>query len=286
MSILVDRSTKIVIHGITRGVGVKLVENFDKNGINLVGGISAGDCGGWCAGGKVPIFDSIKSAVAAVNPIVSLIAVSSNKGYDAILEAIESNIQIIVCITGEIPIRDMVRVKTILKNKDTVLIGPNSFGVYSPGEVLLGVFPDMNTRRGKVGLLSRSNALAYEISHQIGENGLGISTAIGLGDGSVLGTNYQKLLQLFEQDPETETVIICGNLVGSYEVDAATYIARNFSKPVIIYLPGIEKSTRANYERVDKNDNNVYQRYLNKVEKIQGAGIAIADDLLTLSEMI
>jgi succinyl-CoA synthetase alpha subunit len=237
MSILVDKSTKIICQGFTGKQGTFHSEQCLAYGSRIVGGVTPGRGGQQHLG--LPVFDTARDAVAATGATVSMIYVPAPYAADAILEAADAGVELIVCITEGIPVNDMVRVKTTLASYATRLIGPNCPGIITPGECKIGIMPGFIHQKGRVGIVSRSGTLTYEAVFQTTNNGLGQSTCVGIGGDPVRGMNFIDVLALFEEDPQTEGIVMVGEIGGSDEEAAAAYIAAHVTKPVVAYIAGV-----------------------------------------------
>lgn len=237
MSILVNKDSKIICQGFTGRQGSFHSRQSIEYGTNIVGGVTPG------RGGEthldLPVFDTVHQAVAETGAEVSMIYVPAPFAADAILEAADGGIKLVVCITEGIPVLDMVRVKATLNDYDCRLIGPNCPGIITPGECKIGIMPGFIHQPGKIGVVSRSGTLTYEAVYQTTCNGLGQTTCIGIGGDPVRGMNFIDCLELFEADPATEGIIMVGEIGGADEEAAAAYIERNVSKPVVAYIAGV-----------------------------------------------
>jgi succinyl-CoA synthetase alpha subunit len=236
MSILVDKNTRLVVQGITGREGEFHARQMLEYGTNVVAGVTPGKGGGWVAG--VPVFDTMGEAMNATEANASIVYVPARFAPDAILEAADAGIELVVCITEGIPVLDMIRVRAHLDCMDTRLIGPNCPGIITPGEAKVGIMPGHIHSPGPIGLVSRSGTLTYEVVHALTEKGLGQSTAIGIGGDPIIGTDFIDVLELFEADPRTKQVVLIGEIGGTDEQRAAEFISRNMSKPVTSFIAG------------------------------------------------
>jgi succinyl-CoA synthetase alpha subunit len=237
MSILVDRNSKVICQGFTGRQGTFHSEQCIAYGTQMVGGVTPG------RGGEthldLPVFNTVHDAVAKTGADVSMIYVPAPFAADAILEAADAGIKLVVCITEGIPVLDMVKVKAALADYDCRLIGPNCPGIITPGAAKIGIMPGFIHKPGKVGIVSRSGTLTYEAVYQTTKNGLGQSTCVGIGGDPVRGMNFIDCLALFEADEQTEGVLMVGEIGGSDEEAAAEFIAERMTKPVVAYIAGV-----------------------------------------------
>ena len=237
MSVLVDKETRVICQGITGNQGSFHTEQCIEYGTRVVAGVTPGRGGQEHLG--VPVFNTMKEAVADTGAEVSMIYVPAPFAKSAIIEAAEAGLKLIVCITEGIPVLDMVLVKAALKGSESRLIGPNCPGIITPEECKIGIMPGFIHKKGKVGVVSRSGTLTYEAVYQTSQNGLGQSTCIGIGGDPVRGMDFIDCLALFQADPETEGVIMVGEIGGTDEEAAAEYIKSEISKPVVAYIAGV-----------------------------------------------
>ncbi len=236
MSILVDKNTRVLTQGITGATGQFHTRACKEYGTQMVAGVTPGKGGTDFEG--IPIFDTVERAVRETSANASVIYVPPAFAADAIMEAADAGVPLVVCITEGIPVLDMVRVKRYLAGRRTRLIGPNCPGVITPGQCKIGIMPGYIHRPGTVGVVSRSGTLTYEAVHQLTRLGLGQSTCVGIGGDPVAGTGFIDILELFENDPETQGVILIGEIGGSAEEEAAEFVKQRMSKPVVGFVAG------------------------------------------------
>jgi succinyl-CoA synthetase alpha subunit len=236
MSILIDRSTRVLVQGITGRDGSFHAGQMLDYGTKVVAGVTPGKAGEKVHG--IPVFDSVEEAVAKTGADTSVVYVPSSLAQDALYEAIDAEVPLVVCITEGIPVRDMVEVWAHIRGKSTRLVGPNCPGLISPGQCKVGIMPGMIHKPGRVGLVSRSGTLTYEVVWQLTRAGLGQSTCLGIGGDPIIGTRFLDALALFEADNSTDAVVLIGEIGGTDEEEAAAYIERHLSKPVVAFIAG------------------------------------------------
>ena len=236
MAVLLDRDTKVLVQGITGKEGRFHTLRNRSYGTQVVAGVTPGKGGQEVEG--IPVFDSVAQAAEATGAHASLTFVPAKFAADAILEAADAGLRLIVCITEGIPVLDMARVANYLLGKDHILIGPNCPGLISPGKANLGIIPGEITRQGGVGLVSRSGTLTYQIMNELTGRGVGQSTCIGIGGDPIIGTGFVEALTLFQDDPQTEAIVLIGEIGGADEERAAAFIAERVTKPVVAYVAG------------------------------------------------
>lgn len=238
MSILVDANTKLVVQGITGREGAFHATRNKAYGTQVVAGVTPGKAGQDVEG--IPVFNTVKDAVDATGANTAMVFVPPRFATDALYEAIDSGVDLVVCITEGIPAHDMLRVYTHLRRGNQVLIGPNCPGAISPGVASVGIMPTSVFQPGRVGLVSRSGTLTYQISKELADLGIGQSTVVGIGGDPVVGSSFIDILSRFEADPDTDLVVMVGEIGGAEEEKAAAYIAENMSTPVVAYIAGFQ----------------------------------------------
>lgn len=236
MSILVNKDTRLVVQGITGREGEFHTRQMADYGTNVVAGVTPGKGGAWVAG--IPVFDTVREATDATEANTSIIYVPARFAPDAILESADAGIKLVVCITEGIPVLDMIKVRAHLDCTGSRLLGPNCPGIITPGEAKVGIMPGHIHVPGPVGVVSRSGTLTYEVVHALTERDIGQSTAVGIGGDPIIGTDFIDTLRLFEEDSQTEQVVLIGEIGGTDEQRAAEYIARYMSKPVTAFIAG------------------------------------------------
>ncbi|HIP71925.1 MAG TPA: succinate--CoA ligase subunit alpha [Anaerolineae bacterium] len=240
MSILVNKETRLLVQGITGREGSFHTTQMMEYGTNVVGGVTPGKGGQWfeAAGQRVPVFDTVKVAKEATDANTSLIFVPARFAVDAIYEAADAGIELIVCLTEHIPVLDMIDVRAYLDTKGVKLIGPNCPGLLTPGEAKVGIIPGSIAIPGNVGVVSKSGTLTYEVIDALTKMGIGQTTCIGIGGDPIAGLSFIEILALFEDDPDTDQIVMIGEIGGNAEEQAAAYIARHVTKPVTSFIAG------------------------------------------------
>ncbi len=238
MAILVDKNTRLLVQGITGREGEFHSRRMIEYGTQIVAGVTPGKGGEWACDKQVPVFDTAAEAVEATNPNVSIIYVPAYFTPDAVLEAADAGIPLVVCITEGIPVLDMIRVRAYLDQIGARLVGPNCPGLLSPGETKVGIMPGHIATPGPVGVISRSGTLTYEVIYALTARGIGQSTCIGIGGDPIIGTTFIDALEMFENDPQTEQIVLIGEIGGTDEERAAQFIAEQMTKPVVAFIAG------------------------------------------------
>ena len=275
MSILVDNETRLLVQGITGSQGAFHAQQMIQYGTNVVAGAVPGRGGQWAVG-NTPVFDTVHEAVATTDANTSIIFVPAAFAVDALLEAADAGIDLIVCITENIPALDMARARSFLDSTDSLLIGPNCPGLISPGTSKVGIMAGHIHTPGNVGIVSRSGTLTYEVIYALTARGIGQSTAVGIGGDPIKGLNFLDVLQMFEQDSGTDQVVLIGEIGGADEQIAADYIRREMSKPVTAFIAGQTAPPGKRMGHAGAIISGGEGTAAEKIEALQSAGVAIA----------
>ena len=284
MSILVNKDTRVIVQGFTGSQATLHSEQAIEYGTNIVGGITPGK-GGQTHLGK-PVFDTMDEAVKSVQPNASLIFVPAPFCKDSILEAAESGIELIVCITEGVPTLDMLDVKTRVDELGLTLIGPNCPGLITPGEAKLGIMPASIHMQGSIGIISRSGTLTYEAVKQTTDLGFGQSSCVGIGGDPIPGSSFIDILELFENDPRTEAIVMVGEIGGTAEEDAAEFIKNNVSKPVISYIAGQTAPAGKRMGHAGAIIAGGKGTAADKISKLKECGVHVADNLTEIGSTV
>ncbi len=284
MSILVDKSTKVIVQGLTGREGTFHAKACAEYGTKIVGGVTPGKGGamheGW------PIFNTVMEAADKTGANTSIIFVPPPFAADAIMEAADADLDLIVCITEGIPTLDMVRAWEFLQNRRSRLIGPNCPGIISPGKCKLGIMPAHIHREGNVGIVSRSGTLTYEAVYQLSQRGIGQSTAIGIGGDPIIGTNFVDALELFNHDPETEAIIMIGEIGGNAEETAADYVKQHVKKPVVSFIAGQTAPPGRRMGHAGAIISGGHGTAAEKIKALEAAGIHVAKSPAVIGETL
>jgi succinyl-CoA synthetase alpha subunit len=285
MSILVNRNTRLLVQGITGQSGAFHARGCMEYGTNVVAGVTPGK-GKQSFDGKVPIYDTVSEARKQTGCNATMIFVPAPFAADAILEAADAGVELIVCITEGIPVMDMMRVKEVLKTSKSRLIGPNCPGIITPGECKIGIMPGYIHKRGNVGVISRSGTLTYECVWQLTQRGYGQSTCIGVGGDPIHGTSHLDAVKMFAEDSETKAVILIGEIGGSGEEEAAAWIKTNLKKPVCAFIAGATAPPGRRMGHAGAIVAGSSGTAAGKIEAMKAAGIAVAETPAAIAETL
>jgi succinyl-CoA synthetase alpha subunit len=285
MSILVDKNTRLLVQGITGSSGAFHANGCMEYGTNVVAGVTPGK-GGLMFEGKVPVFDTVYEARQQTGCNATMIFVPAAFAADAILEAADAGVELIVCITEGIPVIDMMRAKTVLKEKKSRLIGPNCPGIITPGQCKIGIMPGYIHKPGKIGVISRSGTLTYEAVWQLTQRGYGQSTCIGIGGDPINGTSHLDAVQLFSEDPETDAIILIGEIGGTAEEEAALWIKEHYQKPVAAFIAGATAPPGRRMGHAGAIVSGGKGTAAGKIEALREAGIAVAETPASMGDTL
>ncbi len=284
MSILIGRDTRLLVQGITGREGEFHTRQMLAYGTHVVAGVTPGKGGQEVHG--VPVFDSVEEAVARTGANASIIFVPPAFAADAVLEAVASKLELVVCITEGIPIHDMIDAVQAAQRAGTRLIGPNCPGAITPGEALVGILPGVIFRPGPVGLVSRSGTLTYEVVNELSARGIGQSTCVGVGGDPIIGTKFVDVLRLFEADPQTRAVILIGEIGGSDEEEAAAFIKEQMSKPVVAFISGRTAPPGKRMGHAGAIISGNTGTAASKIAALQDAGVPVAETITEIVDLV
>ncbi|QDU29358.1 Succinyl-CoA ligase [ADP-forming] subunit alpha [Anatilimnocola aggregata] len=284
MSILINKNTKVICQGITGKAGAFHTKGCKEYGTKMVGGVTPGKAGETVEG--LPVFDTVIEAVEKTGANATMIFVPAAFTADAILEALDAGIKVIAAITEGVPVIDMIRVYEVIRRSDAVLIGPNCPGLITPGECKIGIMPGYIHKPGKIGIMSRSGTLTYEAVWQTTNLGLGQSTCVGLGGDPIVGTNYIDLFKRFQEDPQTEAILMMGEIGGTAEEEAAAFVKEHVTKPVAAFIAGRTAPPGRRMGHAGAIISGGKGTAAEKVAALQDAGIEIADSPATMGEAV
>ncbi len=285
MSVLVDKNTRLVVQGITGSAGAFHTRQCIEYGTNVVAGVTPGK-GGQMFDDKIPVFDTVWEAKQKTDCNVSMIFVPAAFAADSILEAVDADVDLVVCITEGIPVMDMMRVKALMRGKRTRLIGPNCPGIITPGACKIGIMPGYIHKEGKVGVISRSGTLTYEAVWQLTSRGYGQSTCIGIGGDPIGGLSHLAAVKLFNDDKNTDAMILIGEIGGSAEEEAATWIKTNCKKPVAAFIAGMTAPPGRRMGHAGAIVSGGKGTAAGKIEALKAAGIAVAETPATIADTL
>ena len=284
MSVLIDNNTKVIVQGITGRDGSFHAAKMKEYGTQVVGGTSPGKGGQQVDG--IPVFNTVKEAVAATGADTSIIFVPAPFAKDAMLEAIDGGVKLVVCITEGVPVLDAVEAQNYARVKGVKVIGPNCPGLISPGKSMVGIMPTGVFKQGHTGVISRSGTLTYGVVYDLVESGLGISTAVGVGGDPVVGLYFEDLLQMFQDDPETDSIAMIGEIGGDAEERAAEFIKAHVTKPVAVFISGRQAPPGKQMGHAGAIISGGSGSAEGKIKALEAAGVPVADETRLLPELL
>ncbi|HEU5376360.1 MAG TPA: succinate--CoA ligase subunit alpha [Ktedonobacteraceae bacterium] len=284
MSILLDKNTRVIVQGITGREGQYHTRNMQNAGTNLVGGVTPGKGGTTVE--DLPVFDTVSEAIAKTGATASCIFVPPASAADAIMEAASAGIKLIVCITENIPVIDMTQAILVVREHGAILIGPNCPGMCTPSVGKIGIIPYQIFQPGPVGFISRSGTATYEVVSLLTEAGIGQSTCIGIGGDPIIGSTFTDYLKMFEADPQTKVVVMCGEIGGSDEEDAAEYIKTSMKKPVVAFISGRTAPAGKRMGHAGAIISGNTGTAQGKVDALQAAGVPVADTIFDIPTLV
>ncbi len=286
MSILINKSTRVIVQGITGREAGFHSRDMLRYGTQIVAGVTPGKGGIWVLDEKVPVFDSMRTAVEATAANTSIVFVPAHQATDALYEAADSGVELVICVTDGIPVQDIVKVSSYMKSKGIRLIGPNCPGVINPGEQTVGIYPEDCVIPGRIGVVSRSSTIGYMTMSRMKTAGMGVSTCVGIGSDYICGTTFTDVLEMFETDPYTDKVLLIGEIGGLEEERAAKFAAYRMSKPVVAYVAGMNipegKRTTHSGAFIDGGIGSARE----KLEAFKNAGIKATSNWMELIDLL
>ena len=285
MSIWIEQTSRVIVQGITGCAGMMHSASCLAYGTRIVGGVTPGK-GGEVVHGNIPVFSTVAEACAAVHPNVSFIAVPAPHATDAVLEAIDAEIPLVVCLTEGVPVHDMLRIHRTLSGSKTRLIGPNGPGLIAPGKCKVGIIPNEICKEGSVGIVSRSGTLLFEAIHQLTSMGYGQSTCVGIGGDPIVGTSFTDVLSAFNGDPQTKVIVLIGEIGGNAEEVAAEFIRQHLPKPVIGYIAGRRTPEGKRMGHAGAMIAGTTGTALSKIQALQSAGVEIAQNVTDIGGIV
>ena len=284
MSVLIDKDTKVIVQGITGRDGSFHAVKMKKYGTQVVGGTSPGKGGQQVDG--IPVFNTVKEAVAATGANTSIIFVPAPFAKDAMLEAIDGGLKLVVCITEGVPVLDAVQAQNYARIKGVKVIGPNCPGLISPGKSMVGIMPTDIFKKGHTGVISRSGTLTYEVVYDLVAGGLGISTAVGVGGDPVVGLYFEDMLQMFQDDPDTDSIAMIGEIGGDAEERAAQYIKEHITKPVAVFISGRQAPPGKQMGHAGAIISGGSGSAEGKIKALEAVGVPVATETRQLPELL
>lgn len=286
MSILIDKDSRVLVQGITGREGLFHASQMMDYGTQVVAGVTPGKGGDWVLDGKVPVFDTVERALAATGANCSVLFVPAKFAGDAMLEAADAGVPLIVCITEGVPIQDMMKIRKYLNQEGVRLVGPNCPGLLTPGESKVGIIPGHIADPGPVGVVSRSGTLTYEVLYALQQHGLGVTTCVGIGGDPVNGTGFTDALQMFEDDHHTEAVVMIGEIGGASEERAAEFISSSMTKPVVGFIAGKSAPPGKRMGHAGAIIEAGSGKAADKIAALESAGVRIAEHPEAIPELL
>lgn len=277
MGILINKDTRLLVQGISGHEGLFQSKLMLDYGTNVVAGVTPGKGGEWVLDGKVPVFESAKIAVEATGANVSVMFVPAKSALDAFYEVADIGVPLVICVTEGVPVKDVIYAYEYAKRKGVMLIGPNSPGVITPGEAKVGIIPGNITSAGNIGVVARSGSLVYEVLYAMKRYGLGVSTCVGIGADPIVGSSFVDILEMFEDDPHTEQVVLIGEIGGLEEEKAAAFISSQMTKPVFGYIAGVTAPPGKRMGHASAIIRSDLGNAMDKIKSLQDSGVRIAE---------